>query len=48
MRYDTSKEAYAEFKDPHIRLIDILRFMGIEKAHVGIMWVDFRLEMCFF
>ena len=46
MRYDTSKEAYTEFKDPNIRLIDILHHMGIEKAHVGIMWVDpsFRME----
>ena len=40
MRYDTSKEAYTEFKDPHIRLVDVLHHLGIEDAHVGIMWVD--------
>lgn len=40
MHHDRHKEAYVEFKDSNICLIDILRFMGIEKAHVGIMWVD--------
>jgi hypothetical protein len=40
MRYDSSTEAYTEFKDPHIRLVDVLHHLGIEDAHVGIMWVD--------
>lgn len=45
MDVDSHKNAYAEFKDPYIRLVDVLHFMGIDKAHVGIMWVDPSFHM---